>query len=131
MRCFPHGQRYIGVGRIHGLLALALFAAQRRGLLRPAMWLWLRPCATVKSNNSLGSATKGTMIRRGLLYRPRQLLRAMPGCKHEIAVVVELGDDDGMQTKTLRPAFHTLAECSHCHERHLYDYSDIMIGQDS
>jgi cytochrome c553 len=51
------------------------------------------------------------------------------GCKAEIAVVVELVGVDGKQTKTLSRTFHTLTECSHCHERHLYDYSDMMTGQ--
>lgn len=51
------------------------------------------------------------------------------GCKREIAVVIELDRDDEKHTKLLSPTFHTLSECSHCHERHLYDYSDLMTGQ--
>jgi hypothetical protein len=51
------------------------------------------------------------------------------GCKREIAIVVEIDGDDGRQTKILSRTFHTLSECSHCHERHFYDYSDMMNGQ--
>ena len=51
------------------------------------------------------------------------------GCKREIAVVVELDDDGGKPTKILSPTFRTLSECSRCHERHFYDYSDLMTAQ--
>jgi len=50
------------------------------------------------------------------------------GCKREIAVVVEFGGEDGKQTKALSRTFHTLSECSYCHERHLYDCSDLMTS---
>ena len=50
-------------------------------------------------------------------------------CKREIAVVVELDDEDGKQNKILSRTLHTLSECSHCHERHFYDYSDMITGQ--
>ena len=49
------------------------------------------------------------------------------GCKHEIAVVVEL-DGEGKQM-ILGRNFHVLLECSRCHERHFYDKSDMMTGQ--
>jgi cytochrome c553 len=50
------------------------------------------------------------------------------GCKREIAVVIDLDSEDGKQT-ILGRNFHVLSECSHCHERHFYDYSDMMTGQ--
>ena len=51
------------------------------------------------------------------------------GCKREIAILVELDREDGKETKTLSRTFHTLSECSHCHERHFYDYSDMMTDE--
>ena len=52
------------------------------------------------------------------------------GCKREFSILTERVSEDDKQPKVLSATFHTLSECSNCHERHFYDYSDMMTGHE-
>jgi hypothetical protein len=53
------------------------------------------------------------------------------GCQRDIAILTDRACEDEKQPNVFSATFHRFAECPHCRERRVYDYSDMKTRQET